>query len=312
MEYLQLKQKLFGGNITRTKQGKGSFNPNCHINQLAVPVNEQTRVLRQLMYVDGKKTVKNILNLIDEKALAFWFFDDGNVDSNGRLTSSSIYTNGFDQSDVQLLVDYINNKWNLNTKLEYSRREYKNEDRLYPIIKINAEDTRKIVKIVAPYAPSCLEYKVTLEDIKTPPNERSWWFNKESKQVSNLVSEQEIQTGQWTRGKIEPNGFIEKFDYNQIKSFDYSAAYVSSVETLRNQNLGALYDIEVEDNHNFFSNGTLVHNCRLVRASGMKVWLIPWFELTHHGFFPYTGSLPAMAAAGLTATVDASKIKKKS
>lgn len=54
------------------------------------------------------------------------------------------------------------------------------------------------------------------------------------------------------------------------------------------------------------------HFCRLVRASGMKIWLVPWFELTHHGFFPYTGSLPAMAAAGLTATVDASKIKKKS
>jgi hypothetical protein len=43
----------------------------------------------------------------------------------------------------------------------------------------------------------------------------------------------------------------------------------------------------------------------------MKIWLVPWFEIKHHGYFVYSGSLPAMAAAGITATVDASKLKKK-
>lgn len=53
------------------------------------------------------------------------------------------------------------------------------------------------------------------------------------------------------------------------------------------------------------------HFCKLVREAGMKVWMVPWFELKHHGYFIYGGSLAAMAAAGVSATVDTSKLKKK-
>lgn len=53
------------------------------------------------------------------------------------------------------------------------------------------------------------------------------------------------------------------------------------------------------------------HFCKLVRKSGMKVWILPWIKLKHHGYFVYGGSLEALAAAGLTATTDTSKIRKK-
>lgn len=52
------------------------------------------------------------------------------------------------------------------------------------------------------------------------------------------------------------------------------------------------------------------HFCHLVRNAGMKVWLVPWFKLKHHGFFIFSGSLPDMAAAGISATVDEKMLKK--
>lgn len=50
--------------------------------------------------------------------------------------------------------------------------------------------------------------------------------------------------------------------------------------------------------------------CKIVREAGMKVWMVPWFELKHHGYFIYSGSLGAMAQAGVAATVDEKELKK--
>lgn len=51
--------------------------------------------------------------------------------------------------------------------------------------------------------------------------------------------------------------------------------------------------------------------CWKARESGMKIWLVPWLELKHHGYYIFGGSLPAMAQAGLPASVDTTMIKKK-
>lgn len=51
--------------------------------------------------------------------------------------------------------------------------------------------------------------------------------------------------------------------------------------------------------------------CKLVREAGMKVWLVPFFELKHHGYFVYSGSLGHIAQAGLSATVDPKELKKR-
>lgn len=50
--------------------------------------------------------------------------------------------------------------------------------------------------------------------------------------------------------------------------------------------------------------------CQLVYKSNLKVWMVPWYELKHHGYFIYSGSLGAMASAGVAATVDKSQLKK--
>lgn len=51
--------------------------------------------------------------------------------------------------------------------------------------------------------------------------------------------------------------------------------------------------------------------CQRVREAGMKVWLAPWVQLKHHGYYTYGGSLSHLAMVGATVTVDVDKLKNK-
>lgn len=45
--------------------------------------------------------------------------------------------------------------------------------------------------------------------------------------------------------------------------------------------------------------------CQKARKFGMKIWLCPWMQLHHMGSYIYSGSIPAMASIGASATADA-------
>ena len=55
--------------------------------------------------------------------------------------------------------------------------------------------------------------------------------------------------------------------------------------------------------------------CQLTRNAGMKVWICPWMNLQHSGFYVFGGKLAALASIGASATADpnqiaATKVKK--
>lgn len=50
--------------------------------------------------------------------------------------------------------------------------------------------------------------------------------------------------------------------------------------------------------------------CQKIREAGMSVWLAPWIELGHNGYYRFGGSLGALAVAGQNVTVDTQQLKK--
>lgn len=50
--------------------------------------------------------------------------------------------------------------------------------------------------------------------------------------------------------------------------------------------------------------------CMKCRKAGMKMWLLPWVQLQHSGYYTFAGSLQAMAALGVSATADPEELKK--
>lgn len=50
--------------------------------------------------------------------------------------------------------------------------------------------------------------------------------------------------------------------------------------------------------------------CHKIREAGMNVWMAPWIQMGHNGYYRFGGSLAALASAGQNVTVDPNKLKK--
>lgn len=73
----------------------------------------------------------------------------------------------------------------------------------------------------------------------------------------------------------------------------YSASKIVEVKPIKLQSM--LYDIEVDETHNFVGNGAVVHNCQLWRKMGGNIYLCPWMKTRHVGTYAFSGDLPAIA-----------------
>lgn len=51
--------------------------------------------------------------------------------------------------------------------------------------------------------------------------------------------------------------------------------------------------------------------CQKVREAGMKVWLAPWVQLKHNGYYTFGGSLSHLAMVGENVTADPAQLKNK-
>lgn len=263
-EYFDIKNKIFHGKgISYISEGKGfSRKGNISHNGYS-PINEQTRQLREMIYIDGKKSIRNIIDMIDEKSLAFWYCDDGHFSGY----NAQLYTCSFSYDDHILLKDLFKSKWDIDVDINVKKVKYKNENKEYYILNFRAKELEKLFNLISKYIPFSMQYKI-------------------------------------------PDKFKNNIAYNfDTNLLDYAASRVENVEFIDKKL--TLYDIEVEDNHNFFANSSLVHNCQWSRKIGMKVWICPWIRLVHWGKMPFGGSLEALAAIQASPTVDEGLVKKR-
>lgn len=96
----------------------------------------------------------------------------------------------------------------------------------------------------------------------------------------------------------------------KFPNIGYKPDHVRTANFDGSRKISAFFDTSIDpETERYLSED--YHFCQLVRKAGMKVWLIPWIELKHHGYYVFGGSLAAMAAVGVSATTDPTKIKKK-
>lgn len=265
-EYIEFKANLFNGKINGpVKQngfGDGKFKYVMHC-----PINAQTRAMKDHLYnEDGTKNIQNIMSVVDEKSLAFWYMDDGSLHPSG---AAYIATNGFSLEDNEHIKDVLKEKFGLDVVIDNKKVKYQGETREYPTLRMNKESSKNFFDLICEYIPRFMEYKL-------PTTHRN----------RNV-----------------------KFDYSSVRCLDFAASFVTKVRELVNHS-SRLYDIEVEDTHNFFASGTLAHNCQRVQEAGLQTWLCPWMKTYHVGTYIFGGSLPDLAAVGVAATADAGIIQK--
>lgn len=188
--------------------------------------NEHTRFFRDQLYQSGKKSIKNILNFIDEISLSYWYMDSGNVIDDSLMLCADNFT----YEDNELLVDMLKKKFNIESdivKIINTNLKTKKVSEKYRIT-INSENSDKFFKLVSPYLIDSMRYKL-------PEKYHSIEIKKLNTKCLDFGSEK-----------------ITKILDKNITGFE-----------------SRLYDITVENTHNFIADGMIVHNCLVIFA-----WLV--------------------------------------
>jgi len=189
--------------------------------------------LRNKLYIDGKKTIPlDFLNKLEDLGLAIWFMDDGSLHYEHSKTKTPLYrlhTEGFCEFSMQNIIEFFN-------KRGYFPKQYKRENCNGSVLYFNKHDSDKIGKIIAEYAPQCMQYKT----IYNANNHNGGFVEK-----SYFVADDLVSTKRMCNTYKKP--------------------------TLKKTNWGKKYNITVKDNHNYFANGMLVHNCAWGGDEG-KTW----------------------------------------
>jgi hypothetical protein len=162
-------------------------------------VNGQTQAIHDLIYENKQKTIKHILPYFNEISLAFMYMDDGNryvwrsydcaiptedtnqyswwseEDESGTTTTvrqaespgdtwtrgrtkydgsstASLATMSFTYDDNLLLVEHFKSKFDIDSFIYKQGPSYG--------LKFDKVNTYKLHKLIAPYVPECMEYKI--------------------------------------------------------------------------------------------------------------------------------------------------------
>jgi len=153
-EYAELKASIFGGEVR--DRVIESFGGKFKASGFYTPVNAQTKLLRSLLYKNGKKEISSIVDLIDEAALSFWYMDDGFTRSSNGI--AHLCTECFSSSDIDLLISKLR-----GMGFDPSTFSYNGGTRL----RFKRVDSDRLLNIVSRYAPDCMLYKIP-ESLRSP------------------------------------------------------------------------------------------------------------------------------------------------
>ena len=238
-EYFKFKQKILGVNNVTESIGKSGF-ANTKIYRGSIKSDFH---IMKTLYEDKCIDENNKLNItqnfcdrLSPLSLAIWYLDDGTCKhlqnevynySNkiNKLPSVEISTNSFSQEEVELLSNTLKNKFNIDNTI---RMDKKKDGRCYPYIFIPVKSTPIFMKLISPYVPECMRYKLIDEERNT----KCIIENLEYLKQNRIIYENPIS--------------IEKFSLSKFA------------------NKRMVYDLEVEKNHNFIAEGIVNHNCQVI------------------------------------------------
>lgn len=154
IEYLMLKHKLFNGDcLNPVTSGFYKNSDSYKAYTIGSPTNDQTKHLRSIFYPNGKKTIKNAIDLLDDKGLAFWYLDDGSL----RNKNCAIFcTDSFSYEDHVLIQKHLKDKFDIESTITPNDINKNKHNRLY----IPSDSAKKMFSMISKYVLPEMEYKL--------------------------------------------------------------------------------------------------------------------------------------------------------
>jgi hypothetical protein len=107
---------------------------------------------RDLFYVNGVKQLsKKLLNQLTSRSLAYWVCDDGSYCKAQKYLI--LCTNCFSYAEHVLMKETFKKRFALNPTIGF-------RDNKYYYLRFSKGDTIRLVSLIKPYIPSCMNYKI--------------------------------------------------------------------------------------------------------------------------------------------------------
>jgi uracil-DNA glycosylase len=148
---------------------------------------------------------------LNARMLAFWFMDDGYMRiRTNRRPRAEIATCAFSDDDIQVLLRGL---FNLGLRAKALR------GRIY----FDADESRRLAELIAPFVPPCMRYKLHSEVAQNVPYDAERFVSRHTRALYD---------------EVEVSPIVHE---GTDKTF---------------------YCLDVADTHNFVTSGGVVHNCR--------------------------------------------------
>lgn len=107
---------------------------------------------RNLFYENGRKIITNkILNQLNPRSLAIWICDDGSYENKQGYII--LCTNSYTLEEHRLMKEFFKERFNLEPTIGF-------RDKKYYYIRFKQDDTKKLIKIIKPFIPKSMLYKI--------------------------------------------------------------------------------------------------------------------------------------------------------
>ena len=107
---------------------------------------------RELFYINNKKTItKQILNQLNPRSLAIWVCDDGSY--NNKQGYIILCTNSYSLEEHELIKEFFKERFSLDPTIGF-------RDNKYYYLRFKQEDSKKLIKIIKPFIPKSMKYKI--------------------------------------------------------------------------------------------------------------------------------------------------------
>lgn len=237
--WAELKKEILGDLVASYKEIKNNGYGEKSLILTTLSCKELNELYDDLI-INGRKIVtRNFLNKLNPISWAAWFLDDGSSSFNtkGELTGISISTHSFSKEENILIQEYFKEEANIDFVLQFDKTRNK------WFIRANKDSAIKFLNLIAPFC--CNE----ILNHKFPKN---LILGNKFKQIKPVYLLKEDHSDKNLYQLIDAV-FIEK------KPAKLHGKYT--------------YDIEVEDNHNYVANFTLVHNCHMLTTQSQNALL---------------------------------------
>ena len=183
-----------------------------------------------------KKNINyDIINYISARSLAVWYMDDGNNNIyNEKGSSIVLHTEGFTKSENEILSKVLYDKFNIESKILISKKERNDRKGDYTYY-----------------------YYLSL--------------NNENSHKFQILIHKYIHPSMYYKLNEK---YRYKFENDKYKKYDNY--YNLTTEILLEKSNGInenVYNIEVDDNNNYYANNILVHNCQNLSIENARVIL---------------------------------------